>query len=356
MCDEDLGVIYDFLEKKLILEGIGIVRRLKYIRTFRRILRLLDKPLKNMNINDIERHFLWLKNSPNYSDETKGDYWNMVKKFIKYLHPKLDLSKYKLQLTKRTKLPEDILSIEDVTALIKYCESSRDKALIHLLYESGCRVGELTSLRVKDVSFDDFGAAIRVNGKTGMRRIRLVNSVPLIAEYLQLHKFRNEANAPLFYRMDRRTKTHLNSFGVNHLLKRVAEKAGISKRIYPHLFRHSRATHLATHLTEQELKIYFGWVGASNMASVYVHLSGKDIEDKILQINGVKPIKELANIETKPKGCARCKHDNDYTAKYCSRCGAVLDLKESLNLPQKDDFDDFMMFYEKWKKVTPNNT
>ena len=68
------------------------------------------------------------------------------------------------------------------------------------------------------------------------------------------------------------------------VFKKIARKAGIEKKVYPHLFRHSRATQLARYLTEMEMKIFFGWSKNSNMPSVYVHLSGRDIDEKIIQL------------------------------------------------------------------------
>jgi integrase len=58
----------------------------------------------------------------------------------------------------------------------------------------------------------------------------------------------------------------------------------VNKNIYPHLFRHTRATHLVDKLTEAQMKIYFGWSGRSEVPSVYVHLSGRDVEEAILRM------------------------------------------------------------------------
>lgn len=70
-------------------------------------------------------------------------------------------------------------------------------------------------------------------------------------------------------------------------LQRIAKKAGISKQIHPHLFRHSRATYMANYLTEAQMNVYFGWAQGSDMPGVYVHLSGRDVDDAILKANGV---------------------------------------------------------------------
>jgi len=82
--------------------------------------------------------------------------------------------------------------------LIASCESLRNRALVHVLYESGARAGEILSLKVGDVQFDRLGATVVVKGKTGMRRIRLIESVPDIQRWIAVHPNRNNPEAPLF--------------------------------------------------------------------------------------------------------------------------------------------------------------
>jgi len=357
-------VVYDFLERECNKRGLGERRRLKYTRIIRIVVGYLgDRPLTSLSQEDMESLFLWLKNANEYRDDTKKDYWNMLRILARWLNPKVTLNDYKLKVKTKRVLPENVLSEKDILKLVETAETIRYKAMITLLYESGCRVGELLSLRIADLTFDDYGAVIVVNGKTGMRRIRLINAVPLLAQYLQEHRFREDPQAPLFYRIDHYNKKPLSETAINKLLKECAKKVGINKRIYPHLLRHSRATHLAKQLTEQELKVYFGWGGDSTMAATYVHLSGEDIEKKILEINGLKPV-EKANNTLKPQVCIRCTHPNDASAVYCCKCGMVLDIKESLLLSNNNppivsigaasnegDFFEFLKYmYAMWKK------
>ena len=70
------------------------------------------------------------------------------------------------------------------------------------------------------------------------------------------------------------------------MLNVTAQKAYVGKKCNPDLFRHSRATFLSKHLTEAEMKEYFGWTQASDMAAVYVHLSGRDVDSALLRIAG----------------------------------------------------------------------
>ena len=110
------------------------------------------------------------------------------------------------------------------------------------------------------------------------------------------------------------------------MLKIAAIRAGIKKRIYPHLFRHSRASYYANRLTEQQLKVFFGWTGDSKMAATYVHLSGRDIDNAILQANGAKTKEEVYETKLKTVTCPRCREENGADSRYCIRCGSALDI------------------------------
>ena len=109
------------------------------------------------------------------------------------------------------------------------------------------------------------------------------------------------------------------------ILKRTAKMAGISKRVNPHNFRHSRASFIANHLTEAQMNEYFGWTQGSNMTSIYVHLSGRNVDNALLRLNGIETaVKKQDSIMT-PKKCPRCQEANQATNKFCARCGIALD-------------------------------
>ena len=150
-----------------------------------------------------------------------------------------------------------------------------------MLYESGGRKGEILSTCIKNVTFDENGAVMYFpEGKTGERRVRLVFAASYLREWIAVHPGKDEQDAPLFCAF-RVPYPVISKTGLANQLNALRKKAGIKKRVHPHAFRHARATHLAEHLTEQQLKKYLGWTAGSSMASVYVHLSGKDIDDAI---------------------------------------------------------------------------
>jgi ribosomal protein L40E len=74
---------------------------------------------------------------------------------------------------------------------------------------------------------------------------------------------------------------------------------------------------------------YFGWKQGSRMPAFYVHLSGRDVDNKMLELHGLKP-KDEDGLKLKVKVCARCQFKNSPVSKFCNRCGSALDLRIAL--------------------------
>ncbi len=101
--------------------------------------------------------------------------------------------------------------------------------------------------------------------------------------------------------------------------------AKIDRRIYPHLFRHTRATILASRVTEAPLEAQMGWVHGSRITQTYVHPSGRDQDNAILRAYVIE-VKEERSIESqKPSLYPRCREPNDAKARFCWKCGMILD-------------------------------
>ena len=213
----------------------------------------------------IKYFFKWLNNSDEYPSNVK---W--IKTSVK---------------NKNRKLPTDLLTLDEIKAMAK-AGNPMERAFIMVLYESACRIGEILNLKIKDVSIDQYGSALMVDGKTGMRRIRLIDSSPDLVMWIDKHPKKHERNSYLF--IQNHSKTDCKGLtDVGTILKNLVMKTGIKKHVHPHLFRHSRLTELARDFSESELKVIAGWSGNSNMAGVYIHLSGGDIEKKMLERRGL---------------------------------------------------------------------
>lgn len=141
-------------------------------------------------------------------------------------------------------------------------------------------------MKIGDIEFDQYGALINVDGKTGKREIRLVESVDILKKWLKVHPRGEDPDAALCWSQKGGS---LARYSWSRILTKLAERAGIEKKVHPHLLIHFRATHLVEEgLTEMQLRKIFGWTRKSNMPSVYVHLSRQDTDEAILNLHGIE--------------------------------------------------------------------
>lgn len=251
------------------------------------------------------------------------------------------VSWFKIDGTRKLKLPDEMLDETDVTRLIEACKNERDRALVSLLWDSGARIGEILALRVKNIVFkeDELSYVMINEGKTGSRRTPLYFSIPYLHNYLKDSSLINEPEAPLFITIytkngidkqaNERQLNAMNYDVIRSLLSKLKKRSGLKKRLYAHVFRHSRATFYAARgMNEQTLKSIFGWSGGSQMASHYVHLSGADVNEQVQKANGIDTKNGKIKERPKPltvKICFRCKETNPVTTSYCQKCGTNLD-------------------------------
>ena len=173
-----------------------------------------------------------------------------VKNFYKYLvrtghmkkSPFEDMDSFKTN----KKIPEALTS-EDISRLLSAPDMSkkegiRDKAILELLYSAGLRVSELAGLELTDINLDE--RVLRCFGKGSKERLVPIGDyvVETLAEYIDIRKtFLKDFSPHLFVT---RLGKRFSREGIWKVVKTYAKKAGIEKDVYPHIFRHSFATHL----------------------------------------------------------------------------------------------------------------
>lgn len=328
-------------------EGLSLGRIIKYLETLYNLAKMLPKPFHAATKEDII-DLLQQIESKDYSDWTKRDFKIVIKRFYKWLRKTEDYPEEVKWIKTRVKnkhlLPEQLLTEEEVKKLVASADNPRDKALILVLSESGCRIGEILTLRIRNVQFDEYGAQLIVNGKTGMRRVRIIASSPCLATWIDNHPIRDNPDAPLWVTMGTKNRGGILKYGAcRQMLAELVKRAGLKKRVFHHLFRHSRATKLANFLSDSQLKQHLGWVQSSAMAAIYVHLSGKEVDDALLRLQGLKKEEKKEEPELKVVICSRCNGSNSPTSKFCIRCGLPLDIKTAVELDQTREKADALM-------------
>jgi integrase/recombinase XerD len=238
--------------KKCTNDDLSQLRINSYLEMLPLLTKRLGKPLDKATESDVERLVFEINNNIKYKASTKALYRITLKKFYGYPWIKTSIKKHKKEL------PE-LVSEEEALKIIEACEGLRDKALLASLYDLGCRPAELLKCTIGNVSFDEFGVLFKIQGKTGPRLIRGIFCSPFIRAWLDFHPLRSKPRSPLWIVKKRgKGENYLMIGGLQTLLRKASKAAGLNKRVYPYIFRHSRATYNAKFMTEAQLCAYHG--------------------------------------------------------------------------------------------------
>lgn len=328
----DKEIIFKF-NNYCLTRDIGCAKLEVYLFYLLRFVKMLKKPIVEATKDDLMRVVAEL-NQSHYSEETKKAFKTSLKRLYKIVRGVDDDGVFPEEVrwidvkikNNHRKLPEELINEEEINSIVHCAEKFRDKALIATLYESGCRVSEVGLMKIKHVSFEEHGARLTVSGKTGTRKILVINSSPFLKQWINQHPYNRDPDSYLWY--NPQNNGCLNYTRIVAILKMAAKKAGVNKKLHPHLLRHSRATKLANVMSDSQLKNYLGWTQSSRMASIYIHMSGKDTDDAILKTNGIEIKQETPKEPAlKPLECLNCQTINVATNRCCNTCGMILDKK-----------------------------
>ena len=196
----------------------------------------------------------------------------------------------RIELAKIKERSLDLISVDELNRLLKAPMTEnisgkkdntlkvlRDKAILELFFSTGLRLSELCSLnRDLDLSKDEF--SIRGKGEK-VRVVFLSNSAKdAIRDYL---KNRKDLDEPLFIQYSRNGAkgNRLTQRSIERIVKYYAIKAGISKKVTPHVIRHSFATDLLSN--GADIRSVQMMLGHANIATtqIYTHITDKQLRD-----------------------------------------------------------------------------
>ena len=286
----------EFLEYTEVEKG----RALKTIENYGHYLTVFLKHTEIKNPKDITdevvREFrMWLnrqstgnnrQTGETMSKKTQNYYLIALRAFLKYLARReiASMPSERIELAKVSERSLDLISPAELSRLLDAPEGSeikelRDKAILELLFSTGLRVSELCSLNSDtDLSLGEFS----IRGKGGKVRVVFVSDEArrAVSNYLKARKDMNDA---LFVQVGKEHKTKdaapLTRRSIERIVKHYAIKAGISKKVTPHVIRHSFATDLLSN--GADLRSVQMLLGHANIATtqIYTHVTDKALRD-----------------------------------------------------------------------------
>lgn len=283
--------IEDFFHFLKIERGLADNTITSYRRDLKQYLAYIDKEKKRTRWEAVSRndivHFLAVLRDDGKSAATISRMISAIRSFHQFLVReqlvKMDASLH-LESPKLDRLLPDVLSMEEVEALLSISAHKplelRNKAMLELLYATGLRVSELTTLDVTDLHLNM--GFVRCLGKGSKERIIPLGDIAkeALEDYLTLGRNvlikKNPREARLFVNHHGRS---LSRQGFWKVLKGLARDAGLSKDITPHTLRHSFATHLLEN--GADLRAVQEMLGHADISTtqIYTHVSKARLKD-----------------------------------------------------------------------------
>jgi integrase/recombinase XerD len=216
-------------------------------------------------------------------------YARTVRQFLAWCQREGEEVKGQPQLPSLPRRVLDVLSREEIDQLEVAAPTERDKLIIRLLADTGIRVGELCGLRAEDVHRHERRTFLRVRGKGSKER--LVPLTPGLARRVEraVRGRATDTSSDRLFLALRRTPggdyAALTPSGVLQLLRGAAQRAGITKRVHPHLLRHSFATEaMRRGMNPVQLSQILGHNSLRMIERTYTHLTVTDAYDAMITL------------------------------------------------------------------------
>ena len=258
------------LKEDILLRGLSKNTLESYTTNARIFLEYCNRPTEQLNEHDI-RNFLWyLINEKKSSPGTVNSYSAAIR-FLFAVTFNRTLNYLQIPRQKKRKTFPEILTREEVFAIIESCKNIKHKAMLTVVYSSGLRVSEAAALKIQHIDSKNMRLFVDY-GKGGKDRYTLLSEACLsvLRKYWKIY-LPKHSEGWLF--LGTYNVSHITSDGIESAFNKAVKRTNITKNVSIHTLRHAFATHLledgATLLQIKEL------LGHSSIQSttIYLHLA-----------------------------------------------------------------------------------
>lgn len=228
-----------FVTRKI--EGMSMKSLEMYDLYLKDFFRQVHKPFKAITTNDIRVYLYNVQTQRGISNRSLDCRRTVINAFFEWCCNEEYINRNPCRNIKKIKFEEKErkpLSAIELEELRNACTSIRDKALVEFMYSTGCRVSEVVNMNKADVNFET--KEVVLFGKGNKHRTAYLNAKAELAlkSYLEI---RTDDNESLFV-SDRKPHKRLSKFGIEKRIGQLGELAGIERRVFPHLIRHTTAS------------------------------------------------------------------------------------------------------------------
>jgi len=261
------------------LEGYSRETIYNYRVTLSRFLAAMKCQICEIKANDIRAYLYSYQNARGISNRTLDKHRTTISGFFHWAHieGKIDNDpSIAIRPIKYTVKPKPSLSQLEMENVRKRLGDPRERAIIEILYSTGCRVSELCNLKKSDVDFDEF--TVQIFGKGGKYRTGYLNAKAIVAlrDYLDLR----EDHSEYLIVSERKPHGQLKRAAVEKIVRHISERAysltGVN--ITPHIFRHTTiSTALRNGMPLQKVSKMVGHADVKT-TMYYAQIDNRDIQ------------------------------------------------------------------------------
>ena len=302
-----------------------------------------EEPILDMNYGKLVRFMSDISDQKDWSKGTRGNYEKTLKLILKEDGQREKSERITKTRPKSESIDEEsIPNGEQLREIIEdHSRMERDRAMFMMLYELGCRLSALLSLRIKDIEIGEgIGGStlVRFRESEGLKGMennnRIIKQSQTFLEiYLSKeHPDPQNPEAPLFCRTGKKYKededNSLSPPVVRRRLRRLLEGTELEDEgITPHSFRHARVTQMKREgYSDEEVKHQMGWSRNTDQLKRYEHIEEEEMNQKIAERMGLEVEEESYTPEL--ENCPQCgaKIDDYLSWTQCPRCRSNLEL------------------------------
>ena len=276
MDEEDIKPIKVFVKKCASTACPRSVKKVE--RCMYQIYDVIEHSLQNLDLEILTDFAIVLKNSENIRIETKNDIRGIFKRFLRFQYEEVDKDFDKLSCLKKEnrdieqRVNENtLLTTEEIKLLIETADKIRYKTLIILLFESGARTEEIRKSKWGSINFEKNTLSLFSSKTSRARTIPINESIFYLEKYKR--SLSNISDNDFIFPNPRDRSKAITDSGMSTFISTLGKRAGISRPIFPYLFRHTRLTQIYTTLPDPLAKQFSGHSPTSTVGARYTHFN-----------------------------------------------------------------------------------
>lgn len=225
------------------IEGLTDATLYNYRKQLHMFFLAMQKPPEQVKTNDIRVYLYKYQAARNVSNRTLDKYREFLGNFFRWATDEGYLQNNPASVIKPIKYetkPRQALTQMDLEYMRIACRTEKERAIVEVLYSTGCRVSELVGLKKDDIDWNT--GSVHLFGKGSKHRTSFLNAKATVA--LQSYLDKREDHGEYLFVSDRRPHNPIHKEAIEKIIRNISRRASdhVSKHVTPHVFRHTTAT------------------------------------------------------------------------------------------------------------------